>query len=130
VPRPRALPRVLSCRASPRCLAGWDYAGDSWRIQRAFERHGGRPPVYHFQDVIPIAGALVLLQGLRRSCGCIVLPQDRRWPERLKDAENRRRRAAACRTALRRRGVRQSGHQNVQRSTSGAPARHGRDAKL
>ena len=49
--------------------AGYDYAGDSWRINEHSNVTANGPPVYHFKSVIPIAGALVLLQGLAESSG-------------------------------------------------------------
>ena len=45
------------------------------------------PPVYHFKTVIPIAGALVLLQGLAEIARCVICLRTGEWPERLKDAE-------------------------------------------
>src|SRR4030095_7087039 len=44
--------------------AGWEYAGDSWRIGEHSNVTADGPPVYHFKTVIPVAGALVLPQGL------------------------------------------------------------------
>src|SRR5262247_1785578 len=43
--------------------AGWDYAGLAWKIKEHSNVTADGPPVYHFKTVIPIAGALVLLQG-------------------------------------------------------------------
>ena len=45
------------------------------------------PPVYPFKTVIPIAGALVLLQGIAEIVRCVVCLKTGEWPERLKDAE-------------------------------------------
>ncbi|MGE5638891.1 MAG: TRAP transporter small permease subunit, partial [Clostridia bacterium] len=45
------------------------------------------PPVYQFKTVIPIAGALVLLQGFAEIARCVVCLRTGDWPERLKDAE-------------------------------------------
>src|SRR6185369_15274428 len=44
--------------------AGVEYAGESWRIGEHSNVTADGPPVYHFKTVIPIAGTLVLLQGL------------------------------------------------------------------
>src|SRR6478735_7193114 len=44
--------------------AGYDYAADSWRIAEHSNVTAEGPPVYHFKTVIPIAGALVMLQGV------------------------------------------------------------------
>src|SRR4030081_974262 len=43
--------------------AGWDYAGLSWRIGEHSMTAGG-PPIYPFKAIIPIAGALVMVQGV------------------------------------------------------------------
>src|SRR3989304_91989 len=44
--------------------AGYGYAADSWRIGEHSTVTAEGPPIYHFKSVIPIAGALVMLQGL------------------------------------------------------------------
>src|SRR5262247_3941150 len=44
--------------------AGTDYAADSWRIGEHSTVTAEGPPVYHFKSVIPLAGAMVMLQGL------------------------------------------------------------------
>jgi TRAP-type mannitol/chloroaromatic compound transport system permease small subunit len=67
--------------------AGWGYAGDSWRINEHSNVTAEGPPVYPFKTVIPIAGALVLLQGLAEIIRCIECLRTGQWPERLKDAE-------------------------------------------
>ena len=66
--------------------AGWGYAEDSWRIGEHSMTAGG-PPVYHFKTIIPIAGALVLLQGFAEIVRCIDCLRTGQWPERLADAE-------------------------------------------
>ena len=45
------------------------------------------PPVYQFKAIIPIAGTLVMLQGLAEIMRCVVCLKTGQWPERLKDAE-------------------------------------------
>ena len=67
--------------------AGYDYAGDSWRIGEHSNVTADGPPVYHFKTVIPVAGALVLLQGLAEIVRCVVCLRTGEWPARLKDAE-------------------------------------------
>jgi TRAP-type mannitol/chloroaromatic compound transport system permease small subunit len=67
--------------------AGYDYAGDSWRMGEHSNVSSDGPPVYHFKTVIPIAGALVMLQGLAEIARCIVCLKTGSWPERMKDAE-------------------------------------------
>jgi TRAP-type mannitol/chloroaromatic compound transport system permease small subunit len=65
--------------------AGYDYAGDSWRIHEHSNVTAEGPPVYHFKTVIPIAGAMVLLQGIAEVVRCIVCLKTGAWPARLKD---------------------------------------------
>ena len=45
------------------------------------------PPVYHFKTVIPIAGVLVMLQGLAEIVRCLVCLRTGAWPARLEDVE-------------------------------------------
>jgi TRAP-type mannitol/chloroaromatic compound transport system permease small subunit len=65
--------------------AGTDYAADSWRIGEHSNVTADGPPVYHFKTVIPIAGAMVLLQGVAEIVRCIVCLKTGEWPSRLKD---------------------------------------------
>ena len=65
--------------------AGYHYAGDSWRITEHSNVTADGPPVYPFKTVIPIAGAMVLLQGVAEIVRCIVCIQTGEWPDRLKD---------------------------------------------
>jgi TRAP-type mannitol/chloroaromatic compound transport system permease small subunit len=67
--------------------AGWDFAHASWIIHEHFNDTADAPPVYHFKTIIPIAGSLVLLQGLAEIVRCVVCLKTGEWPERLKDAE-------------------------------------------
>lgn len=65
--------------------AGTDYAADSWRIAEHSNVTADGPPIYHFKTVIPIAGALVMLQGVAEVLRCIVCIKTGEWPSRLKD---------------------------------------------
>ncbi len=65
--------------------AGTDYAADSWRIAEHSNVTADGPPIYHFKTVIPIAGALVMLQGVAEILRCIVCIKTGEWPSRLKD---------------------------------------------
>jgi len=67
--------------------AGWDFAHASWVIREHVNDTADGPPVYHFKTVIPIAGTLVLLQGLAEIVRCVMCLKTGEWPERLKDAE-------------------------------------------
>ena len=72
------------------CMLGLIYAGsgfaaDSWRIGEHSTVTAEGPPVYHFKTMIPIGGALVMLQGLAEIVRCIVCLRTGEWPARLKD---------------------------------------------
>ena len=65
--------------------AGYDYAADSWHIREHSNVTAEGPPVYHFKAMIPLAGALVMLQGAAEIARCIVCLKTGAWPARLKD---------------------------------------------
>ncbi len=65
--------------------AGIDYAGDSWRIAEHSTVTAEGPPIYPFKTMIPIAGALVMLQGVAEMVRCVVCLKTGEWPSRLKD---------------------------------------------
>ena len=67
--------------------AGYEYAADSWRILEHSNVTAEGPPVYQFKSMIPLAGALVMLQGLAEILRCVACLKTGKWPERLKDAE-------------------------------------------
>jgi TRAP-type mannitol/chloroaromatic compound transport system permease small subunit len=67
--------------------AGYDYAGDSWRIREHSNITADGPPVYQFKAVIPVAGALVMLQGIAEVARCVICLRTGEWPARLKDVE-------------------------------------------
>lgn len=67
--------------------AGIDFAADSWRIREHSSITADGPPLYHFKTLIPIAGALVLLQGAIEIVRCVVCLRTGEWPERLGDVE-------------------------------------------
>jgi TRAP-type mannitol/chloroaromatic compound transport system permease small subunit len=65
--------------------AGYDYAALSWRIAEHSNVTADGPPVYHFKTVIPIAGGLVMLQGLAEIVRCVACLKTGEFPSRLKD---------------------------------------------
>ena len=67
--------------------AGYDYASISWRINEHSNVTAEGPPVYHFKTVIPVAGALVMFQGLAEIVRCLVCLKTGEWPARLEDVE-------------------------------------------
>ena len=67
--------------------AGWDFAALSWRIGEHSTVTADGPPVYHFKTVIPVAGVLVIVQGVAEILRCIVCLRTGAWPSRLEDVE-------------------------------------------
>jgi TRAP-type mannitol/chloroaromatic compound transport system permease small subunit len=67
--------------------AGYGYAAESWRIGEHSTVTAEGPPIYHFKSVIPVAGALVMLQGLAEIVRCVLCLRTGAWPERLRDVE-------------------------------------------
>jgi TRAP-type mannitol/chloroaromatic compound transport system permease small subunit len=65
--------------------AGWEFAADSWRINEHSNVTADGPPVYQFKAVMPIAGALVMLQGVAEIVRCVVCLRTGEWPARLED---------------------------------------------
>jgi len=65
--------------------AGYFFAADSWHIGEHSNVTANGPPVYHFKAIMPIAGALLLLQGLAEIVRCVVCLRSGEWPSRLKD---------------------------------------------
>ena len=67
--------------------AGYAFAELSWRINEHSNVTADGPPVYQFKAVIPIAGTLVLIQGVAEIVRCIVCLRTGAWPPRLVDVE-------------------------------------------
>jgi TRAP-type mannitol/chloroaromatic compound transport system permease small subunit len=57
----------------------------AWNINEHSNVTAEGPPVYHFKTVIPIAGALILVQGIAEIVRCVVCLRTGEWPERLAD---------------------------------------------
>ncbi len=67
--------------------AGYFYAADSWRILEHSSITADGPPIYPFKTIIPIAGAILLLQGLIEILRCVVCIREGEWPSREQDVE-------------------------------------------
>ena len=66
--------------------AGWDYFQDSLAMRE--QTFNATPlPVYPFKFVIPVAGTIVMLQGIAEIVRCVVCLRTGEWTPRLKDAE-------------------------------------------
>jgi TRAP-type mannitol/chloroaromatic compound transport system permease small subunit len=67
--------------------AGYIYADESWAIREHSTITVDGPPLYPFKAFIPIAGALILLQGVAEIIRCIVCLRRGEWPSRQQDVQ-------------------------------------------
>lgn len=67
--------------------AGYFYAAESWVINEHSNITAEGPPVYPFKTVIPLAGLILLLQGMVEIVRCIVCIRQGYWPSREEDVE-------------------------------------------
>ena len=65
--------------------AGTTFAAESWRIAEHSNVTADGPPVYHFKSMMPIAGALVMLQGIAEIMRAAICLKTGEWPSRLHD---------------------------------------------
>ena len=65
--------------------SGWIYFGESWRIAEHSNVTANGPPVYQFKLIIPVAGCMVMLQGIAEIVRCVVCLRTGEWPSRLHD---------------------------------------------
>jgi TRAP-type mannitol/chloroaromatic compound transport system permease small subunit len=67
--------------------AGYTYAAESWAIREHSTITVDGPPLYVFKAFIPIAGALMLLQGVVEIVRCLVCLRRGAWPSRQEDVK-------------------------------------------
>jgi TRAP-type mannitol/chloroaromatic compound transport system permease small subunit len=67
--------------------AGYVYAGESWAINEHSNITADGPPIYPFKTIIPVAGVLLLLQGIVEIVRCVVCLKQGEWPSREADVE-------------------------------------------
>lgn len=67
--------------------AGYYYAADSWRIDEHSNVTAGGPPIYPFKTIIPLAGAILLVQGIVEIIRCVICLRQGYWPSREQDVE-------------------------------------------
>ena len=66
---------------------GYEFAADSWRYKEVSWSSPARVQIYFFKTLIPVAGALVLLQGIAEAMRCVMCLRTGDWPARLHDVE-------------------------------------------
>lgn len=67
--------------------AGYTYALESWTINEHSNITADGPPIYPFKTAIPVAGALLLVQGIVEVVRCIICLKNGEWPSREEDVE-------------------------------------------
>jgi TRAP-type mannitol/chloroaromatic compound transport system permease small subunit len=67
--------------------AGYFYAAESWAIKEISNITSDGPPIYPFKTIIPLAGGMLLIQGVVEILRCIVCLKDGDWPARAHDVE-------------------------------------------
>ena len=66
--------------------AGWSFANESLAMRE--QTFNATPlPLYPFKFVIPVAGAVLLLQGLVEIARCVICLRQGTWPSREEDVE-------------------------------------------
>ncbi len=68
-------------------LAGASYAMKSWRYMEVSVMSPANIPIFQFKTIIPLAGALLLVQGIAQVCRCIICLRSGKWPAHLEDVE-------------------------------------------
>lgn len=66
---------------------GYHFAADSWFYKEVSWSSPARIQIYFFKTLIPIAGILVLLQGIAEAARCIICIRTGAWPPRLHDVQ-------------------------------------------
>ena len=67
--------------------AGYTYAAESWAIREGSNITAVGPPYYPFKTIIPVAGAIVLLQGVVEIIRCVICLKQGVWPLREADVQ-------------------------------------------
>ena len=68
-------------------IYGYGFAADSWFYKEVSWSSPSRIQIYFFKSLIPIAGVLVLLQGLAEMARCVICIKTGARPPRLKDVQ-------------------------------------------
>jgi TRAP-type mannitol/chloroaromatic compound transport system permease small subunit len=76
------LPAILAL-----IYAGYIFAAPSWQFKEKSIFSPAGVPVYPLKILIPIAAALLLVQGIAEMIRCIICLRTGAWPQRLADIE-------------------------------------------
>ena len=65
---------------------GWEIASDSWRYKEVSWNSPARIQIYFFKTLIPLAGALFIVQGIGECMRCLLAIKNNEWLERHEDS--------------------------------------------
>ena len=65
---------------------GWEIAADSWRYKEVSWNSPARIQIYFFKTLIPVAGALLIIQGISECMRCYLAIRNGEWLARMEDA--------------------------------------------
>jgi TRAP-type mannitol/chloroaromatic compound transport system permease small subunit len=66
---------------------GWEIAADSWRYKEVSFNSPASIQIYFFKSLIPLSGALLLLQGSAELVRCVIAMRSGSWLDRLDDVK-------------------------------------------
>lgn len=66
---------------------GWEIASDSWRYKEVSWNSPARIQIYFFKTLIPLAGGLMIVQGVAECMRCIMAMKTNKWLPRLEDVQ-------------------------------------------
>lgn len=66
---------------------GWEIASDSWRYKEVSWNSPARIQIYFFKTLIPIAGVLLMIQGIAEMMRCWLAMRDGTWLPRIDDVK-------------------------------------------
>ena len=64
---------------------GYEIASDSWRYKEVSWNSPARIQIYFFKSLIPLAGGLLILQGVSESMRCVLCIREGKWMKRHED---------------------------------------------
>ncbi len=67
--------------------AGYDHAAESWAIRELSPLTADGAPVYPFKALIPLGGALLMMQGIAEMLRCVVCLRTGVWASREPDVQ-------------------------------------------
>ena len=64
---------------------GYEIASDSWRYKEVSWNSPARIQIYYFKSLIPLAGGLLIIQGISECMRCILCIKTGQWIQRHED---------------------------------------------